>query len=114
MRLTVRHLIGSAMLWGGYPERDALYLPITPAQNDGTTIHKLRVGDVPVDGFWSLTVYNSEGYLQPNQYNVYSVNRCQHVTTDFSDDAARVSRRERKAPQRSRPLIVSHRGRSGA
>ena len=70
----VRHLIGSAMLWGGYPEKDALYLPITPARNDGSTNHKLRVGDVPVDGFWSLTVYNSEGYLQPNQYNAYSVN----------------------------------------
>jgi hypothetical protein len=70
----VRHLIGSAMLWGGYPEKDALYLPITPARNDGSTIHKLKVGDVPVDGFWSLTVYNSEGYLQPNQYNAYSVN----------------------------------------
>src|SRR6266403_506063 len=70
----VRHLIGSAMLWGGYPEKDALYLPITPARNDGSTIHKLRVGDVPVDGFWSLTVYNSQGYLQPNQYNAYSVN----------------------------------------
>jgi hypothetical protein len=70
----VRHLIGSAMLWGGYPEKDALYLPITPADNDGSTIHRLRVGDVPVDGFWSLTVYNSKGYLQPNQSNVYSVN----------------------------------------
>lgn len=70
----VRHLIGSAMLWGGYPEKDALYLPITPARNDGSTIHKLRVGDVPVDGFWSLTVYNSAGYLQPNPDNIYSVN----------------------------------------
>jgi hypothetical protein len=70
----VKHLIGSAMLWGGYPEKDALYLPITPARNDGGTIHKLMVGDVPVDGFWSLTVYNSEGYLQPNQYNTYSLN----------------------------------------
>src|SRR5260221_12375844 len=70
----VKHLIGSAMLWGGYPEKDALYLPIPPARNDGSTIHKLTFGDVPVDGFWSLTVYNSEGYLQPNQYNAYSVN----------------------------------------
>lgn len=70
----VRHLIGSAMLWGGYPEKEALYLPITPARNDGTTIHKLTVRDVPVDGFWSITVYNAEGYLEPNQYNVYSVN----------------------------------------
>jgi hypothetical protein len=70
----VRHLIGSAMLWGGYPEKDALYLPITSARNDGSTIHTLRVGDVPVDGFWSLTVYNSEGYLQPNPDNAYAVN----------------------------------------
>jgi hypothetical protein len=81
----VRHLIGSAMLWGGYPEKDALYLPITPARNDGSTIHKLRVGDVPVDGFWSLTVYNSEGYLQPNQYNVYSVNS---ITAKKSPDGS--------------------------
>jgi hypothetical protein len=70
----VKHLIGSAMLWGGAPEKDALYLPITPARNEGSTIYRLRVGDVPVDGFWSLTVYNREGYLQPNQDNAYSVN----------------------------------------
>jgi hypothetical protein len=81
----VRHLIGSAMLWGGYPERDALYLPITPARNDGSTIHKLRVGAVPVDGFWSLTVYNTEGYLQPNQYNAYSVNS---ITAKKSPDGS--------------------------
>jgi hypothetical protein len=70
----VKHLIGSAMLWGGNPEKDALYLPITPARDDGKTVYKLKVGDVPVDGFWSLTVYNNEGYLQPNQSNAYSVN----------------------------------------
>ena len=70
----VKHLIGSAMLWGGNPEKDALYLPITPARNDGKTVYELTVRDVPVDGFWSLTVYNSEGYLQPNRDNVYSVN----------------------------------------
>jgi hypothetical protein len=69
----VKHLIGSAMLWGAYPEKEALYLPITPARNDGRTIHRLTVGDVPVDGFWSLTVYNSAGYLQPNPENAYSV-----------------------------------------
>ena len=31
----VKHLIGSAMLWGGLPEKDGLYLPVTPARNDG-------------------------------------------------------------------------------
>jgi hypothetical protein len=70
----LKHLIGSATLWGGFPEKDALYLPITPVRNDGKIVYKLTVGDVPVDGFWSLTVYNSEGYLQPNSDNAYSVN----------------------------------------
>jgi hypothetical protein len=70
----VKHLIGSAILWGGYPEKDALYLPVTPTRNDGTAVYRLTVGDVPVAGFWSVTVYNSEGYLQPNPGSVYSVN----------------------------------------
>jgi hypothetical protein len=70
----VRHLIGTALLWGSNPEKDALYLPVTPARNDGTIIHKLAVKDVPVDGFWSITVYNAQGYLEPNPYNVYGVN----------------------------------------
>jgi hypothetical protein len=70
----VKHLIGSAMLWGGNPEKDALYLPITPARNDGNTIYRLTVRDIPVDGFWSLTVYNGEGYLHPNPSNAYALN----------------------------------------
>ena len=70
----VKHLVGSAMLWGGNPEKDALYLPITPARNDGSTTYKLTVRDIPVDGFWSLTVYNGEGYFQPNPTNAYAVN----------------------------------------
>ena len=70
----IKHLVGSAMLWGGNPEMDALYLPITPARNDGSTVYKLTLRDIPVDGFWSVTVYNSEGYLQPNPTNVYAVN----------------------------------------
>jgi hypothetical protein len=70
----VRHLIGSAMLWGGNPEKDALYLPITPTENDGHTVYRLSVGDVPVDGFWSLTVYDREGYFERNDSGSYSVN----------------------------------------
>jgi hypothetical protein len=70
----VKHLIGSAMLWGGTPEKDTLYLPVTPAANDGDTIFRLTVKDIPVDAFWSVTVYNSEGYLNPNPYNAYALN----------------------------------------
>jgi hypothetical protein len=70
----VRHLIGSAVLWGGLPEKDALYLNMTPNSNDGAAVYKLNVQDVPVDGFWSITVYNAKGFFDLNQYNAYSVN----------------------------------------
>ncbi len=70
----VRHLIGSANAWGGNPEKDALYLTVVPPRNDGETVHRLTVADVPVDGFWSVTVYNSEGYFSPNPQNAYSFN----------------------------------------
>jgi hypothetical protein len=81
----VRHLIGTALLWGSNPEKDGLYLPVTPARNDGTTVHTLTVGDVPVDGFWSITVYNAEGHLEPNQYKAYSVN---NITAKKGADAS--------------------------
>ena len=70
----VRHLIGTASAWGGNPEKDALYLNVNPAKNDGTTVYRLTVGQVPVDGFWSVTVYNKDGYFTPNSRNAYSLN----------------------------------------
>jgi hypothetical protein len=62
------------MAWGGNPEKDAIYLNVTPSQNDGKTIYWLFVKDVPVDGFWSISVYNAEGYFQPNKENAYTLN----------------------------------------
>jgi hypothetical protein len=51
----VRYLIGAAAAWGGNPEKEALYLNVVPAKNDGKTVYKLNVKDVPVDG----SVYNA-------------------------------------------------------
>jgi hypothetical protein len=70
----VRHLIATAAGWGGNPDKDATYLNVTPANNDGTTVYKLDVKDVPVDAFWSISLYNADGYFQKNEYNAYSVN----------------------------------------
>jgi hypothetical protein len=70
----IHHLIGSALGWGGNPPKDATYLSVVPAKNDGATIYKLNVKDVPVDGFWSITVYNAQGYMEKNPYNAYSIN----------------------------------------
>jgi hypothetical protein len=70
----VRHLIGSATGWGGNAAKDATYLTVVPAKNDGRIVHKLTVKDVPVDGFWSVTVYNAAGYLEQNELGAYSLN----------------------------------------
>ncbi|WP_373048995.1 DUF1254 domain-containing protein [Vulgatibacter sp.] len=70
----VRHLIGSASAWGGNPDEDALYLNVVPERNDGTTVHRLSLRDVPVDGFWSISVYNAAGYFEPNDREAYTVN----------------------------------------
>ena len=71
----VRFLIGAAMAWGGNPEKEATYINVTPAKNDGKTVHKLTVqGNVPVDGFWSISLYNAQGYFEKNDQNAYSIN----------------------------------------
>ena len=70
----VRHLIGAASAWGGNPEKDALYLNVVPGRNDGKTVYRLNVKDVPVDGFWSISVYNAKGYFEPNPQNAYTLN----------------------------------------
>jgi hypothetical protein len=62
------------MAWGGNPDEDALYLNVTPAKNDGKTMYTLTFKDVPVDGFWSISVYNAAGYFEPNAANAHSLN----------------------------------------
>jgi hypothetical protein len=81
----VRHLIGTATGWGGNAAKDATYLTVTPQQNDGKTIHRLKVRDVPIDGFWSISVYNADGYFQKNSLNTYSLN---NVTAKKSPDGS--------------------------
>ena len=58
------HLVGTAAGWGGNPAKDAVYLLKGVARNDGVTPYVLNVGAVPVDGFWSITVYNEKGYYE--------------------------------------------------
>lgn len=70
----IRHLIGTAAGWGGNPDRDAKYLNVTPARNDGSTIYTLKVGKVPVEAFWSVSVYDAKGYYEKNPYEAYSLN----------------------------------------
>jgi hypothetical protein len=70
----IRHLIGAAAAWGGNPDKDAVYLNIVPRGNDGQTVYTLDVKDVPVEAFWSVSLYNAQGYYEKNPYNAYTVN----------------------------------------
>ena len=81
----IRHLLGTAAGWGGNPDKDAFYLNVIPDGNDGTTVYKLKVGEVPVDGFWSVSLYNADGYFEKNPYDAYSVN---NVTAVKGDDGS--------------------------
>lgn len=76
----VRHLLGSAAGWGGLPDREASYIGVEPRLPVGE--YELTVRDVPVDGFWSVSVYNAEGYFEPNSRNSYSVNNLTAVRND--------------------------------
>ncbi len=78
----VRHLVATSVGWAGNRMQDALYLMEEPAANDGTTPFTLTVGEVPVDGFWSVTVYNSDGFYEAPE-DAISVN---NVTAEKDAD----------------------------
>jgi len=68
----VRHLIGTAAGWGGLPSSEASYVGVDPRLPVGN--YELTVADVPVDGFWSISVYNAKGFFEPNERGAYTVN----------------------------------------
>ena len=76
----VRHLIGTAAGWGGLPSAEASYIGVDPRLPVGR--YELTVGDVPVDGFWSISVYNASGFFEPNERGAYTINNITGVRND--------------------------------
>ncbi len=70
----IAHMLGAAAGWGGLPPSAAIYINEVPKDNNGKAPYILTVKDVPVQGFWSISMYNSSGYFEQNPYNAYSVN----------------------------------------
>ena len=62
------------------PVHEALYLVVDPKLPVGE--YELTVKDVPVDAFWSISLYNADGFFEPNERNAYSVNSITAVPND--------------------------------
>ncbi|GAA2036088.1 DUF1214 domain-containing protein [Agromyces tropicus] len=78
----VHHLLGTAAGWGGLPTSEAFYVNVEPKLPVGA--YALTVRDVPVDAFWSITVYNPAGYMEATD-GLVSVNS---VTATPNDDGS--------------------------
>ncbi|MCV6824887.1 MULTISPECIES: DUF1214 domain-containing protein [Halocynthiibacter] len=82
----IDHLLGTAYGWGGNPVEAAAYENVVPEKNDGKTPYVLEISEaVPVDGFVSVTVYNKDGFMEPNDLGMNSIN---NVTAKRNDDGS--------------------------
>ena len=78
-------MLGAAIGWGGLPAEAASYVNVVPELNDGKTAYTLTAKDVPVDAFWSVTLYDKEGWMPVNEYKAYSFN---DVTAKKDEDGS--------------------------
>jgi len=78
-------MLGAGLGWGGLPAAAASYVNVVPEKNDGKTPYTLTVKDVPVDAFWSVTLYDNRGWMPINKYDAYSFN---NVTAKKNKDGS--------------------------
>jgi len=97
----LNHNCGTAFGWGGFPKEQAVYPQIPVDDDSGNGRFKVTLSDVPVDAFWSVTVYDDKGYVSSKDGDVYNINSAFalanddhnyviHFGNDFDEDAPNV------------------------
>ena len=92
----LKHLMGVYLGWGGLKEEYVIYDSRFVDNNDGRTEYQLNFGEVPIDAFWSIIVYDNNGYIYeqgnntlnnfttiPNEDGTYTIN--------FSNDNSKIN-----------------------
>jgi len=81
----INHLVFTAAGWGGQPNEQTIAELGSVEKNDGS-LHVLNVPkDVPVRAFWSVIVYDANGFIPENDLGIYSYN---NVTAKPNEDGS--------------------------
>lgn len=90
------HFVGTVGGWGGLPKQEAYYESREPGLPVGR--YTITAKDVPVDAFWSITVYGPDGFLHPNDLDAYNLNSVSgeknadgSITVTFGGDSSDVN-----------------------
>ena len=75
--------IGVAYGWGGLPEKAAVY-PVIPIPNSSSEM-VLTLKDVPIaqNAFWSVTIYDKDGFVKGKNFNINSTFAKQQSKGDY-------------------------------
>lgn len=75
--------IGVAYGWGGLPEKAAVY-PVIPIPNSSSEM-VLTLKDVPIaqNAFWSVTIYDKDGFVKGKNFNINSIFTKQQYQGDY-------------------------------